>query len=173
MHVMHREANGNGRAAVHQHGQKYPTIHVPHHKLFACLTSRLCEILSFRIELHCGWDQTSYTPDAEEAVASAIQNKCRTSIRAIALIIGVRHSSVQRVLREQSLQLLHFQRFLTLIPKDDCQEKKNIRRFLQRTVAQLNFPSCVLLTDETIFSRDILSTLITAIFGSVGMQKLL
>lgn len=154
MHLVYGEASGNGRAAVRLYRQKYPNRRVPHHELFARLHRRLCEAGSFRINPHCGRDRTSRTPAVEEAVVEAIQSNPRASTRAIARDIGVRHSSVWRVLHEQSLHPFHFQRVQTLVPGDDRRRMDFVRWFLQRRVAQPDFPSCVLFTDEAIFSRE-------------------
>ena len=88
MHLVYRQANGNGRETISLHSERYLNRRIPTHKLFANLHRRLCESGSFRINAHYGRDRISRTPKVE-AVEEAIERNSRTNTRTIARHIGI------------------------------------------------------------------------------------
>lgn len=147
-------ADGNGRAAGRIYLERFPNRCQPSRALFGQLFRRLREAGAFQTGSHIGRERTTRRPVVQEAVLREFERNPGTSLRAVERVLGVHRSSIMRILHEDRQHPYHIQRVQALCDDDYSQRVAFARWYLQKRVAQMDFPSRILFTDEASFTRD-------------------
>lgn len=91
---------------------------------------------------------------AEEEVLDAVDENPGVSTRSLSRQVGISHTSVHRILREQLLYPYHYQRVQHLIEQDLPRRQLFSEWFLARSENHPDFVSKILATDEACFTRN-------------------
>jgi hypothetical protein len=117
---MYGLADGNVVVARHMHQERYPGRRCPDRKTAVSIHCRFCEHGNFAPHV-ANWGQSrSKTPELEQDILDAVNETPGISTRKVLMQVGIAHSTVWRVLREQQLhQLLCFGRLFLKNKQDD------------------------------------------------------
>jgi len=89
-----------------------------------------------------------------ETVLRAVEQEPETSIRNIAREHQLSYSTVQRILQEEKLHAYHYTCVQHLREEDYPQRKRFCEDFLRRVDEDPEFPSRVIFSDESLFTRE-------------------
>ena len=89
-----------------------------------------------------------------ETVLCAVEQNPATSIRNIAREHELSYSTVQRILKEEKLHDYHCTRVQHLREEDYPRRKRFCEDFLRRVHEDLEFPSRIIFSDESLFTRE-------------------
>jgi len=89
-----------------------------------------------------------------ETVLRAVKQEPETSIRNIAREHQLSYSTVQRILQEEKLHAYHYTCVQHLREEDYPQRKRFCEDFLRRVDEDPEFPSRVIFSDESLFTRE-------------------
>ncbi|GFR26730.1 uncharacterized protein TNCT_20431 [Trichonephila clavata] len=85
MYLMYGAANSNGRAALRMHQERFPSRHMPNHKMFQQLHRQLCENGPFTANTRDkGISRTSCQTHLEEVFLSQADETTGTITKAVA-----------------------------------------------------------------------------------------
>jgi len=155
MVFVYGRANGNSRAATRLYRTRYPDRRHPKYTVFPRLFRRLWETLNLRPVSHDrGRRRTTRTPDLEEEVLDSVTEHPSSSTRALAQEVGVDHTTVWRVPREQQLHPYHPQKVRDLHPTDFAPRVVFSETLMQRCLQDPQFLAAILFTDEACFTRE-------------------
>ncbi|KFM72950.1 hypothetical protein X975_25428, partial [Stegodyphus mimosarum] len=168
MHLMYGADNGNGRAALRLHQERFPNRRMPKHTIFERLHRSLCENGSFEAtsDTRSG-SRTARQHRIEESILNIAHESPQTSTRAIPRRLQLSHSTVWRLLNENGLHPYHLQRVQALQETDYPLRVHFCHWFLQQCEAQADFPSDVLFKDEATFSQMAPSIVTTCTCGQL------
>lgn len=148
-------ANGNSRAAARLYHNRYPARRHPKYSIFPRIFRRLRETGNLRPVGHDrGRRRTTRIPDLEEEILDRVTEQPSISTRAVANEVGVDHSTVWRVLREQQLHPYHPQKVQALHPTDFAPRLVFSEWLVQCCLRDPQFHAAILFTDEACFTRD-------------------
>ncbi|XP_011687036.1 PREDICTED: uncharacterized protein LOC105449477 [Wasmannia auropunctata] len=89
-----------------------------------------------------------------ETVLRAVEQEPEISIRDIAREYQLSYSTVQRILKEEKLHAYHYTRVQHLREEDYPQRRRFCEDFLRRVDEDPEFPSRVIFSDESLFTRE-------------------
>jgi len=89
-----------------------------------------------------------------ETVLRAVEQEPETSIRNIAREHQLSYSTVQRILKEEKLHAYHYTCVQHLREEDYPRRKRFCEDFLRRVDEEPEFPSRVIFSDESLFTRE-------------------
>jgi hypothetical protein len=89
-----------------------------------------------------------------ERVLRAVEQEPETSVRVIAREHDLSHSTVHRILKEEKLHAYHYTRVQELREEDYGRRKTFCQNFLRRVDEDPQFPSRVIFSDESLFTRE-------------------
>lgn len=155
MHLVYGQADCNARAAQRLYRERYPQRDVPDRRVFSNVHHNLCEDGSLRgSRRSAGRPRVARTPAMEENVLDVVERNPRSSIRGVAAAVRRSRNTVHRVLQAESLYPYHLQRVQALLPADHPARVRFAQWYLDQCRHDVNFPSYVLFTDESYFTRD-------------------
>lgn len=154
MHYVYGAAAGNGRAAARMYLERFPNRRQPSHVLFGQLHRRLRESGSFVVRSHIGRERATRTPVVEETVLQEFAINPQTSLREAERVLGVGRTSIMRILHDDNQHPYHFQTVQALCADDYPKRIEFSRWYLQQRLAQPDFPSWILFSDESSFTQD-------------------
>lgn len=155
IHLIYELAECNSAAARRLYAERIPNRRLPNKKTFQRLHERLRDTGSFNKRVSSGGrPRTTRTVQLEERILNYIEENDSISIRGIAAIENITHTTVWTILRKQQLYPYHIQRVQFLNEHDFPQRIAFCTWFLQMFTADHYFLSAVLFTHEAGFSRD-------------------
>jgi len=89
-----------------------------------------------------------------ETVLRAFEQNPESSVRVVAREHNLSHTTVHRILQEEKLYAFHYTRVQHLRPEDYQARKTFCEYFLRETDRDLRFPSRVIFSNETLFTRE-------------------
>jgi hypothetical protein len=155
VHLVYREARGNGREAPKNVPETLPstTVATPYHvRIDRQATAGVWYIGDNKRT--AGRSRTVRTPDLEEAMLDTIEEKPSSSTRTTASDLQIHHSTVWRVLKEQQLYPFHLQKVLALTAEDYPRRSAFCRWYINYTAVDPHFAGSVLVTDKATFTQD-------------------
>jgi hypothetical protein len=113
MHFTYSLADGNSVVARRLYQERYPGRRCPDRKALVIIHRRLCERGNFGPRV-----ANRGRPEVEEDILNVVIETPGTSTRRVSTQVGVAHSTLWRVLREQQLYPYHLQRVQALSLQD-------------------------------------------------------
>jgi len=89
-----------------------------------------------------------------ETVIRALEQEPETSIRSITREHNFSYSTIQRILREEKLHAFHYTRVQHLRPEDYPLRRVFCENFLRSVDRDPRFPSRIIFSDESLFTRE-------------------
>lgn len=154
MHLAYGAANGNSREAVRIYAERHPNRYVPSRQTFVALDRRLREHGAFHRPRPERLRRRVGDLDTEEIVLEYFQDNPTSSTRSCARALHLSQSTVWQVLRNNGQHAFHYQRVQSLHDEDFECRVQFARWFRQKTYEEPRFPSQVLFTDESSFTRE-------------------
>lgn len=146
---------GNAAGAVREYRRRYPNRRVPNLRTFLGVERRLRETGQVLITTpRLGRPRNIRTPQVEEAVLEAVEEDPEISTRRLGLQLGLRQSSVWRILHDQQLHPYHHTRVQELLPRDFQPRVDFAQWLLQKHRRDNTFLEKILWTDEATFTRN-------------------
>ena len=102
----------------------------------------------------CGRNRNARNLRNVETVLRDIEQQPETSIRVIAREHGLSYSTVQRILKEEKLHAYHYTCVQDLREEDYPRRRAFCENFLRRVEDDPEFPSRVIFSDESLFTRE-------------------
>lgn len=150
------ECHGQHNVAARRYAELYPNrARHPSASTILRAAQRLYEtgnILPIKHDV--GRDRNARNLRNVETVVRAFEQKPETSIRIIAREHDLSYSTVRRILEEEKLHAFHYTRVQHLRPEDFPQRKIFCENFLRRAAQDPRFPSRVIFSDESLFTRE-------------------
>lgn len=155
MLLIYGEVHKNGVAAVRKYHETFPTRRIPNRKTFEAIERRLRETGTLKPQRqNAGRQRFRRTANVEEGILNAVQLSPTTSTRKLSHRFNVSSASVWRTLREQQLYPFHVTCVQHLLPEDYNKRINFCQWLIRQCTRDPNFLSCLLVTDESCFTRN-------------------
>jgi len=150
------ECHGQHHAAARTYVELYPNRERhPSAPVILGAAQRLHETGSVLPNKHdTGRNRAARNLRNTETVIRAVEQNPETSVRTIAREYGLSYSAVRRILKEKKLHAFHYTRVQHLQPEDYPQRKTFCKHFLREADQDSRFPSRVIFSDESLFTRE-------------------
>ncbi|RLU25143.1 hypothetical protein DMN91_003235 [Ooceraea biroi] len=150
------ECQGQYHVAARRYAELYPNrARHPRPNVILAAAQRLYETGSvLPKKKDTGRHRDASTLRNVETVVRAIEQEPETSIRDIAREHELSYSTVQRILKEEKLHAYHYTRVQHLRQEDYPRRKRFCEDFLRRVNEDPELPSCVIFSDESLFTRE-------------------
>lgn len=150
------ECHGEYHVAARRYAELYPDrARHPSAAVILRAAQRLHETGNVLPNNHdAGRDRAARNPQNSETIIRAVEQNPETSIRTIAREHDLSYSTVQRTLKEEKLHAFHYTRVQHLRPEDYPLRRIFCENFLRRVERDPTFPSRVIFSDESQFTRE-------------------
>jgi len=150
------ECHGQPYAAARRYVELYPNRERhPSAPVILGAAQRLHETGSVLPNKHdTGRNRAARNLRNTETVIRAVEQNPETSVRTIAREYGLSYSAVRRILKEEKMHAFHYTRVQHLQPEDYPQRKTFCKHFLREAAQDPRFPSRVIFSDESLFTRE-------------------
>lgn len=156
MLIIYGVAGENAEAARRLYAQRFPDRQLPSRQTFINLVHRGREtgVLQPRMGADGGRPHRRGRLNVEEQILEIAENNPTVSTREISRQLHIAQSSVWNTLAANGLHPFHFTQVQGLLPTD-CPLRRQFCEWLtQQSNANADFPTIVLATDESCFTRD-------------------
>lgn len=150
------ECQGQYYVAARRYAELYPNrIRHPRPNVILQAAQRLYETGSvLPTKKDTGRHRDARNLETVETVLRAVEQEPESSIRDIAREYKLSFSTVQRILKEEKLHAYHYTRMQHLREEDYPRRKRFCEDFLRRVDEDQEFPSRVIFSDESLFTRE-------------------
>lgn len=150
------ECHGQCCVAARRYAELYPNrIRHPHPSVILEAAERLYETGSvLPKKKDAGRQRYARNVRNVETVLRAVEQEPETSIRDIARQHDLSYSTIRRILKEEKLHAYHYSRVQHLREGDYPRRKRFCEDFLRRVDEDPEFPSYVIFSDESLFTRE-------------------
>jgi hypothetical protein len=156
MIMAHGECQGQPHVAARRYAELYPhRARHPSANVILAAAQRLYETGSILPKKNdCGRQRNQRNVCTVETVLRAVEQEPETSIRVIAQEHDLSYSTVQRILKEEKMHAYHYTRVQDLREEDYPRRRRFCENFLRRVNEDPQFPSRVIFSDESLFTRE-------------------
>ena len=152
IHFVYGFCNGNATQSVREYAIRFPDRRHPTVKTFIETHQRFREGTLFQRAERAG--HHAHHVNVEEEILDLVRERPNISTRRAAAEVGVSHSTVFRVLREDGQHPFHFTPVHDLLPTDLPLRVYFCRTVLQKDLRERDFLNRIVWTDEAQFTRD-------------------
>lgn len=156
MIMAHGECQGQPYFAARRYAELYPhRARHPSANVILATAQRLYETGSvLPKKKHCGRQRNTRHLRTVETVLRAVEQEPETSIRVIAREHNLSSSTVQRILQEEKMHAYHYTCVQNLREEDYPRRRRFCENFLREVDEDPEFPSSVIFSDESLFTRE-------------------
>jgi len=150
------ECHGEYYVAARRYTELYPNrARHPSASVILRAAQRLFETGSVLVNKHdTGRNREARNLQNTETVLRAFEQNPESSVRVVAREHNLSHTTVHRILQEEKLHAFHYTRVQHLRPEDYQARKTFCEYFLREADRDLRFPSRVIFSDESLFTRE-------------------
>lgn len=156
MYLIFGQCDENTHAAARLYAERFPQRRHPLPNVFRRLDHRVTESGSFVPTgfVDRGRPRTMRTPDAENAVLARVEEAPSSSVRSIALELGLEPRLVWDVIHEEGFHPYHYTKVQSLQQEDFMARLGYCNWLVNKVEENPAFSSKVIWTDEANFSRN-------------------